>query len=301
MTGNVNSNAVAQQMQMPSNYWIQAYANQAGMFDMDSDMMGLNTLGVYNPMSMNGSLFGGMGMMGGMYPGYGYGPGSEIRNMSQADYMDYQADLAKKQMRQQLELGRQKSGLEFAQTAADDTVVKQAGILQRKIVKNEQDKVMGEYQKLIQATKEKLEEEGVDVHSLSEEQVKTYAQKMYAEATGSNIITDLEANGDGMFTKGLKEGIGCGLGALITNERTAKENIEAILAGTTDSKDGTASTLNDEDKAWRWTGRILSGAATLILAPLVLRFGGKGTAGLLKVSGKQFKNMVSRTPKTATP
>jgi len=253
------------QGQVPPNYYAQLYANQAGVADLADD-----TFVGMNPLCGSGSVFGGSYGMGMGSMGMGYGPGSEVMNMSQIDYLKYQETMENFQLAKQ---GRQKKALEFAEfasTAADDVIARQTGILQRQVRNNEQDYVMGEYNKLTEAVKAKFKEAGYV--NVPEAEVKAHAERLYYQATGKSITDDLQEHGDSSFVQGLKQGA-FGLGWLVANNKNYKDNIS----------DMTGEPQSVSDKIWKYVG---IGVSALLTGGLAIFGAIKGTKGLKGIKAK---------------
>jgi len=282
------------QMYNPAQYYANSYATQA--MNGDEDFIGLNPMGCTAGFENNSTIFGngmglgggmnfgggmgfgggmnfggglGMGFGGGMGMGMGYGPGSEVMNMTQEQYLKYQEKMENYQIDKQVRQQKRLANAEFSATAADDAVTRQIGILQRKIKNNEQDTVLTEYTKLVNSVKIKLKEGGYINAQTSDSEIKARAEKMYFEATGKSVTQDLTDNGDSGFVHGLKMGLGCGLGSLLTNKKDYQDNIAAI---TGEAKNSTTNT-------WTTIGAFISGGLTAAL----VAFGGR--KGLKAIKG----------------
>lgn len=256
----INTNYVANRLPA-QNYFTQAYSNMVGLSDLADDTLG------YGAASLGcGSIFGGgmypMGNMYGSMYGMGYGPGSERMNMSQIDSMRYDSKIRDYQLQENIRQQKQMEGAQFSVNAAKDVILAKAGVLQSVVKDNDQDAVAGAYQNLYNAAKGQLEEAGFT--NATPDQIRAYASKLYYEATGKRITADLEEHGDGNFLHGFKQGLGCGLGALLTNNRSTEENISEI----TGKPESTAS------KAWSWVGRITAGALTIAAGVLLFKRAG---------------------------
>lgn len=223
-----------------SQYITQAYANMVGLSDLIDD--GGSSLG------LGGGIFGGgMYGMGGM----GYGPGSERMNMSEIDAMRYDSKIKDYQIHDRVNQQKELEAAEFDSNAAKDVIASKAGVLQSIVKDNDQDSVFSSYKNLREAAKIKLEEAGYT--NVTPLQLNAYTSRLYYEATGKKITDDLEEHGDGSFMHGFKQGLGCGLGALMTNKKSVEENISDI----------TGKPETTESKVISWTGRIFAGALTL--------------------------------------
>lgn len=271
MSGTVNSINVAQRpMVNPSQFWAQSYASQA-MIDGDDTFMGMAPVGGQAYMNSGDSIYGngfpgaaGIGFTG-AYPGamgMGYGPGSEVMNMTQEQYMAYQESLENNQIDKQVRQQHKLASAGFRVSAAKDAVTSQIGVLQRKIHDNEQDYVVKEYNRLDTVAKEELAELGIT--NPTPAQLSAYKQKLYFEATGKSITDDLTEHGDSGFVHGLKKGM-FGIGHLFANKTSYEANISAI----------TGENESSTSKTWEKVG---FGASALLTGGAVAL----GIFGLLK-------------------
>jgi len=271
---NVN---MQRQMVDPAQSYANSYANN--IMNSDEDFAGLGQIGGAAYMNNNSNIFGigmgyggemnygggmGMGYGGGMNygggMGMGYGPGSETMNMTQEQFLQHQEKMENYQIEKQVRQQKKLANAEFSSTAAEDSITRQIGILQRKIKNNEQDNVYTEYNKLINEVEIKLKEGGYIGEHTDKNQIKAYAEKLYLKSTGKSVTEDLTQNGDSGFVQGLKQGIGCGFGSLFTNKKNYEDNISAI---TGEAKSSTSST-------WKAVGNFVAGG----LSAALLVFGG---------------------------
>jgi hypothetical protein len=240
------------------------YSTYAGLGDLsDTTLMGTNPVYNLNSYSSYGSglgtgMFGGMGMgmMGGMgmYGGMGmmgYGPGSEVMGMSQADYQKYQEQMENYGINKQIRQGHLMEYAKFQQTAAENAVTKHIGTLQRTIAKNDQDNVSGQYGALVSSIQEKYKE--ATGREISGEQANAEAQKVYFEATGQTLADASRQYGDGYFIQGLKQGV-LGFGLFGIGNRTNEGENRAAMVG---------DPISNYDLAMRWAGRGIAGGASL--------------------------------------
>ena len=257
----------------------QSYANSYAnnIMNSDEDFAGLGAIGDVGYINNNSNIFGGgtyysggmgagMGYGGGMGMNYGggmgmgYVPGSETMNMTQEQFLQHQEKMENYQIEKQVRQQKKLANAEFSSTAAEDSITRQIGILQRKIKNNEQDNVYTEYNKLINEVEIKLKEGGYIGEHTDKNQIKAYAEKLYLKSTGKSVTEDLTQNGDSGFVQGLKQGIGCGFGSLFTNKKNYEDNISAI---TGEAKSSTSST-------WKAVGNFVAGG----LSAALLVFGG---------------------------
>lgn len=266
----------------------QLYAGRIGALDTFQDSGALDyDDSIFNPMYGGGGYGGGYGvnpMYGGIGGGmYGWGPGSETMKMTQQEYLKYQNDMSRqmeeydeaarlRQMDRSVRFRHSQEAAEFAADAPDNSISRQIATLQRKIKDDDQDNIIPEYGKLFGLVKKKLEDSGY--HNVPEEQIKAYAEKLYANSTGANVVDDIKINSTSPFLQGIGEGTG--IGFLFHNSKiNASDNIATI----------TGEKVSQSDKSWKWAGRILGALGTLIAIPLLIK-GGKGLKGLIKPAEK---------------
>jgi len=227
----------------PAQYLQNMYASQAFIGGDDSAMGfgptcgggGIDSLFTGNLMASPYSQFG-AGQYGSSYGASGYRyPGSEMQNMSLADAADYKEYLQNQQIdrdvRQQLKL----KGAAFKASAGEDTISRRIMYLQDKIATNDQDNIGGEYQKLYNTVKDTLAENRIT--NASDEQIKAYAEKLYAMKTGQGLADSIHANADSPLWAGFKKGLFANdaLGLNLTSRTSAEENI-ARISGTPEDK-----------------------------------------------------------------
>lgn len=278
---------------MVANYGDQlmlGYRNWAQLNDTFEDYtMGGNL----NPaMSFNSSIFpnsfGGGGYFGG-------GAGDQAYyNMGRKERLEYDTDmqlkqsaaqtaLQKQQMENSVYLAKTKRSLILKSTASEDSVKRAAGILHDLSVNDRQDQIPSAYANLKAAVKEQLEEGGGEA---TEDQIKTTADRLYAEATGQRIKDDLDQHGAPQFIHGLEQGA-FGLGWLLTDGKTAKDN-EAEVTGQPVSK---------ADQFANIAGIVVSAGLSLVALPLLLKGGGKIGKFALTKSAESWKDLFKKAPK----
>lgn len=219
---------------------------------------------INSPYSMNTGILG--------FSGAGYfGPGPEVKTT--ADYLKWQEDTQGAQLDSQRRLQEKSRISRLLSNTSEDNVSRQIGILHDQIAENEQDKVSVSVANLNDAVRKQFEEGG---YNLSDEQIRTCAEKLYSEATGARLVDDIKGNGDNSFVHGLKQGA-FGLGWLLENKKSAAENAAEV----------TGEHVSKMDTFGLWAGRTLSAVVTTAIAlPFLLR-GGK--FGAIK-AGKAAKN-----------
>lgn len=246
--------------------------NGIDSIDNFSSSLGATDLGFNPMMSLNGSLFGG---------GFGYGTKAmEIYNsQTPEEALNYQLKMQGSQIvgnyglnnlqmqtqaRQKIDQAKINAATEFASTAPENVVTRQIGVLQRQIKNNEQNHIKAEYDNLLNRVRDSLKEAGYT--NVDENQIKAHAEKLYYEASGKDIITDLQEHGNNEFVQGLTEGV-FGLG-LLFNSKSSKDNISDI----------TGEAVSGGDQVQRWAGRIIAGGAAIL-----------GIIALAKHGGNPFK------------
>lgn len=248
-----------------------AFANQA-LFGGDDTFMGLGPIGMDSAFGCSpygGSFGGGFPGQYGMGGRFGYGPGSEIMNMTQKEYMQHQEDIENYQIDKNVRQQHKIAAAGFRTTAAENNISRQIAVLQRKIRENEQDSVMKEYNKLVQATEEKLKEGGYIQEGTPRDQVKAEAERLYQEQTGKGLLDDLQEHGDNPFWYGMKQAATLGT---VTNKRNYEDNVSDI----------TGEDVSKTTEAWKWAGRA-AGVVAGVATGIALLFGGaRGLGELFK-------------------
>lgn len=268
MPDGITTNVAATSSSLPYFNIAQAYANMVNGMDMAADYSSTSALGnlsglnSFNPLSMNGSI-----MPYGTNSFYGYGPGSETMNMTQEQYLTYQGKLQAQQMQQQVDLQKKANALKVTANAEENEITRDAGELQRLIKENRQDKIEEAYAKLQNAVKKKLEEAGCATSD--NERVKAEADLAYYNATGTNLLDDIESNGKSSFEYGFLRGTG--VGCLFTDKGDNRDQTIANITGTARS---------NSSKSWETVGRVVGATLTLAAAVIgiaALKRGGKAT------------------------
>lgn len=237
-----------------SQYLRQAYASQAGITDMtDDSLMGLNSLTGGYGLGLGCPSFGGLGYYG------MYGPGSEVREMTMPQYLKYQEDMENEGMKKQVRQKHLYEATNFSASAQENDITRQVSILNRKIKDNEQDSIFKEYTRLTEDVKEKFAEAGYK--DVSDEQIRTEAERLYQVKTGKSLTGDLMNSGDSSFMYGLKQGAGFGLGALLTNKNSSAKNLSLI----------TGEDIPADENRWRYIGTAASIGLTAAAIPLVAK------------------------------
>ena len=163
-----------------------------------------------NPYMMGGDIMASNMMMGGMM----YNPQMQIANMNQWD--QYGID-------RQVNMYKQQNNAQYQMSAQTDKIYRQVQILSEKAQGNNQNHIQSEYDRLVQSVKDTFTSQGASADQ-AEIQAKAYAERVYAQQTGSTLVGDIRKNSQGSFIEGMKQVLTFGLGNRITSE----ENISKI-------------------------------------------------------------------------
>lgn len=249
-------------MMDPNMYYQNMYAHSA-LFNNDDSAFGL--MPAFGG-SFTGMPFGNAGAYGGMY-GFG-GPGSEVMNMSQADFLKYQEGISDYNRQRQVRDKYADKNATFRANAGEDAISTRIGVLSRKIADNDQDNVAVEYNKLCKEIEKALIGAQVNPEDITPQKINGFAIRLYQQQTGKNLTDDLVNNSNGSFIHGMKEGAFFGLGSAFTSKRTYLDNLTEI----------TGELPEKNEKTYEALGAILSGALTGSAAFLAAKFGLKSVA-----------------------
>ncbi|MBQ9688293.1 hypothetical protein IJV79_01510 [bacterium] len=207
------------------------------------------------------------------FAGMSYGMNIEQMSQNQESWNEYY----KQNVRNNIELNKtNKSGSLFA-TTSEDAITRQIASLQRQIQNNKSGNVMTEYNKLLEAVANYYEECG---YTVSEQQIKSTAERLYAQSTGNALVNDVEAHGDSAFAQGFKQVLTFGL----TGHRSANQNIEEITGENADT---------GASKAGRVAGWIAGGATAFLGTIAALKTG----KNLLPKIGSLIKSLIKSVVK----
>ena len=212
------------------------YISQMGMSSSTdvSKILGSNYTGSNY---LSGSIFG---SNYGNYCGGGYSS-YNLYNMTDEELQSYftkqtmvqsqQNEYYKTQLTNQIELNTYKQDLErranFEQQAPEQVIEEQALVLRDVIRRNSQNEILTEYEELTNLVKSNLAKTlGVGSDAIDKAQLEAYVKNAYTQATGSNLVSDIQRHGDSPFLHGLKCGTGVGL--LFTDLKTTQSNIAEI-------------------------------------------------------------------------
>lgn len=223
------------------NPWIMNnYSNQIAMNDLFEDSFGFSAY--TNPMSMNGSLFGGMGMGFPMYPSFtGMNTDSWMQQMDK--WQDYSID---RQVRYQ----ERSRNADLRLNSPIEGIKISAQMLNEKIHKDEQEQILQALANYTEAVK-------AAYPNGSDAEVLNRARDMYRQQFGVDLIDDIRANGKDAFTQGFVQAITFGL----ADNKTAEENIADITGQSVGRGDQTKKILGRAAG-----GAVVGGAATYLLS-----------------------------------
>lgn len=227
------------------------YNNQVALNDLSGLDMYYPTGMYMDPMlSMNGSIFGGPSMMPGMAPGMmpGMTPGMTQGMMPYAptfgsgnyedyykQYEKYQDFMIDSQVRQQQKM----RNADLKLNSPQEGIQEQAGILNDKIVRNEQDQIKQAYESFVQSVRNTYGE-------ASEEEIRSRANALYEKAIGKTITQDIREHGRDSFTQGAIQSLTFGL----FNNKTAEETVSEL----------TGQPVGREENVKRVAGSVVGGA-----------------------------------------
>ena len=231
MSGNING------IQPIGTFQYNPYPMSGYYSDFDNIDLDYST---YPMMGMNGSIFTGapmFGGIGGMMPsfggiGSGYNAQDYFNQMKeyQQFYNQYNIDQQKMQRNADLQLN---GSMESVQAAAHD--------LKDKIVHNEQDQIKQAYDAYIESVKHAYGEG-------TEGEITSRALTMYSQMNGKTLIQDLRDNGHSSFAQGLIQSMTLGFYA----QKSSEDNISEI----------TGQPVATTEKVKQNAGRV-AGAVTL--------------------------------------
>lgn len=165
-----------------------------------------------NPYMMGGDIMTNNMMMG--MGGMMMNPQMQIANMNQWD--QYGVD-------RQVNMYKQQNNAQFQMSAQTDRLYRQVQILNEKVQGNNQNHIQDEYAKLVQSVKDTYTSQGAP-DTQAELQAKAFAERVYAQQTGSLLTADIRKNSKGSFLEGMAQVLTFGLG----NRKTSEENIAKI-------------------------------------------------------------------------
>lgn len=223
------------------NPWMMGnYSNQILMNDLYEDTLGTNFM--TNPMSMNGSLFNGMGPGMGMpfMPGF---TGNEAWMQQMDKWQDYSID-------RQLRYQEKSRDAEIRLNSPMEGVKKAAAILNEKIHKDEQEQILAalaNYREAVRAL----------YPQATDDEIHNRASNLYTQQFGVGLVDDIRAKGKDSFTQGFIQAVTFGL----ADNKTAEENIADMTGQQVGRGDQTKKILGRAAG-----GAVVGGTATYLLS-----------------------------------
>mgnify|MGYP006907959485 FL=1 len=155
----------------------------------------------------------------------------------------------------QVQMYQNQNNAQFKMASQNQNIQRQVQILNSQIKADNQDNVKAEYNKLLAAVETAYGSQ-IPAGTSAEDrqaQIKAYAERLYAQQTGSYITDDIRSNSSSSFMSGLKQVLSFGFGS----NTTADENI-ASIEGTTQTKKSKGAKI-----AGNIVGGLLGGAVAV--------------------------------------
>jgi len=212
-------------------------------------------------------------MMSGMMNPYGMGmvfnPTAQINYMNQMDQFN---------VNRQVNLYKSQNNAQYQMSAQTDGISRQVQILSQKAQNNSQNSIQSEYNRLVAAVKDTYGSQMTGLTADQKEaQAKAYAERIYAQQTGSMLTDDLSRNAGGSFVEGFKQVITFGLG----NRTTSQENISKI----------TGTKLSTEETTKKYLGYAAGGATLALGATALFKYSRPIGSALKAAAGFLFKRV----------
>lgn len=286
------------------------YMNYMSTLDTMNDYYtNLGSTSTTGAMSMNGSLFGGIGGIGVGFGGsqalwnqYNSDPKSYYTNMYdiQTTQAVYQYDLQKTQienngklttLRKREEAQQNTNDKKIAEASANEVagpekaIQRQARVLQRKIKDNEQVGIGVEYQRLEKLVKEKMIDDkskltGVRSEDIDESVVKATTEEAYLSTTGEALVDGLEKHSPSEFVQGMLWGTGLGyvfdgkFGIDPKDKKNYKDNLSDI----------TGEQVSTSDYVQKGLGIVAGAGLTILGIVAAIKHGGKIPTALKNIA-----------------
>lgn len=247
------------------------YSNQIAMNDMFEDMY------MTNPMSMNGSLFSGMGMYS-MFPSF-TGMNNEQWMQQMDKWQDYSID---RRVRYQ----EKSRSADLRLNSPMEGIAEAARVLNEKIHKDEQEQILPALSHYVAAVKAAYPN-GTDADVLNR------ARSMYEQQFHTDLVDDIRANGKDAFTQGFIQAVTLGL----ADNKTAEENIADITGQPVGRGDQTKKILGRAAG-----GAVLGGTGAYLLSfSKYFKFLGKSKPLLVAAAGAVLAGLAAlgAGPKTS--
>lgn len=215
--------------------------------------------GMMNPMM--GTDIMASGMMNPMMMGGFYNPATQINYMNQMD--QFAID-------RQVKLYKNQNNAQFQMSAQTDGISKQVQVLAEKAQGNKQNAIQSAYNRLVASVKDTYGAQLQGSADEKEAQARAYAERIYAQQTGSFLTDDIRANAGGSFLEGFKQVVTLGLG----NRRTSEENVAKI--------NGTA--ISTGETAKKYLGYATGGATLALGGTMLYKFSNPILRGLQSIA-----------------
>ena len=193
------------------------------------------------------------------YSGYGAGYGLGTFGMVNPQFQQVQMQNMQQWdnfgIDRQVQMYQNQNNAQFRMASQNDNIQRQVQILNSQIKADNQDNVKAEYNRLLAAVETTYGSQIPEGTSAEDRQaqIKAYAERLYAQQTGSYITDDIRSNSSNSFISGLKQILTFGLG----NNTTADENI-ANIEGTAQTKKSKGAKI-----AGNVVGALLGGAVAV--------------------------------------
>ncbi len=250
------------------NPWMMSnYANQVMMNDLFEGSMGY---GMTNPMmSMNGSLFSGMGM----FPYFG-GMNTDAWMENMDKWQDYSID-------RQIRYQEKSRNADLRLNSPMEGIHEAGAALKEKIHKDEQEQILNALEHYKEAVRAAFP-------GGSDADITNRARSLYKQMFGVDLVDDVRENGKDSFTQGFIQALTFGL----ADNKTAEENIADITHQPVGRGDQTKKILGRASG-----GAVLGGAGAYLLSfskyfkflgkskPLLVAAAAAAIAGLSALAG----------------
>ena len=195
-------------------------------------------------------------MTSGMMNPYGYGMGMMFNPSYQINYMNQMDQFG---IDRQVNLYKGQNNAQYQMSAQTDGISRQVQILSQKAQNNEQNNIQAEYNRLVAAVKDTYGSQMTGLTAEQKEaQAKAYAERIYAQQTGSLLTDDISRNAGGSFVEGFKQVLTLGLG----NRTTSHENIAKI----------TGTKISTEETSKKYLGYAAGGATLALGATMLFKY-----------------------------
>lgn len=233
----------------------------------------------FSPYSMNSGI---LGFGGGM---------QEIYNMDPKQRLTYMTEYQKEQLKSNAELKETTSSINLFNASSENSPAYQAGKLKDNIDKNQRDMIKTSYGGIEAIVRKKFREAGYT--NVSDSQVKAAARELYTEATGTNIMDDIDKSCGTSFRNGFVGGLGFGVGSVVNAIFNNGKNPADIKS------DITGELVPKSERLKEGLGWITSAALTAVAGYVAVKHGGNLTHSIAKVSRQWKLNSADRALSSA--